>query len=130
MPSRPRLDDRSLAPGALAVMEGFHADVVRQVQDALASDRVVVVGMAQNPFVRKVRKALDQAGVAYKYLEYGSYLSQWKQRLAIKLWSGFPTFPQVFVDGTLIGGEDLTKAAIADGSLKSQLGDAPAQATA
>jgi glutaredoxin-related protein len=111
-------------------MEGFHADVVRQVQDALASDRVVVVGMAQNPFVRKVRKALDEAGVAYKYLEYGSYFSQWKQRLAIKLWSGFPTFPQVFVNGTLIGGEDLTQAAIADGSLKSQLGEAPAQATA
>jgi glutaredoxin-related protein len=130
MPSRPRLDDRSLAPAALAVMEGFHADVVRQVQDALASDRVVVVGMAQNPFVRKVRKALDEAGVAYKYLEYGSYFSQWKQRLAIKLWSGFPTFPQVFVNGTLIGGEDLTQAAIADGSLKSQLGEAPAQATA
>jgi glutaredoxin-related protein len=68
--------------------------------------------------------------VTYKYLEYGSYLSQWKTRLAIKLWSGFPTFPQVYVNGTLIGGEDLTKAALADGSLESQLGGAPAQATA
>ena len=130
MPSRPRLEDRSLAPAALAHMEGYHADVVRQVQDAVKSERVVVVGMAQNPHVGNVRKALDQAGVSYKYLEFGSYFSQWKQRLAIKLWSGFPTFPQVFVNGTLIGGEDLTKAALADGSLKSQIAGTPAQATA
>jgi glutaredoxin-related protein len=130
MSSRPRLDDKSVAPAALAVMEGFHADVLREVKQAIATDKVVVVGMAQNPHVRNVRKALDDAGVAYKYLEYGSYLSQWKQRLAIKLWSGFPTFPQVFVDGTLLGGEDLTKAALADGTLKSTATAGTARATA
>ena len=65
-----------------------------------------------------MRVALDEASVKYTYLEYGSYFSEWKQRLAIKMWSGWPTFPQVFVKGELIGGEDLTKAAIADGSLK------------
>jgi glutaredoxin-related protein len=130
MPTRPRLEERSVAPAALSVMESFHADVVREVQEAVRAERVVVVGMAQNPHVRNVRKALDEAGVTYRYLEYGSYLSQWKTRLAIKLWSGFPTFPQVYVNGTLIGGEDLTKAALADGSLKSSIGGAPAQATA
>jgi monothiol glutaredoxin len=130
MPTRPRLEERSVAPAALSVMEGFHADVVREVQEAVRAERVVVVGMAQNPHVRNVRRALDDAGVSYKYLEYGSYLSQWKKRLAIKLWSGFPTFPQVYVNGTLVGGEDLTKAALADGSLKSQIGSATAQATA
>ena len=130
MPPRPRLEDTSVTPAALSHIEGFHADVVKQVQEAVRAEHVVVVGMAQNPHVRNVRRALDEAGVSYKYLEYGSYFSQWKQRLAIKLWSGFPTFPQVFVNGTLVGGEDLTKAALADGSLKSQIGGAPAQATA
>jgi glutaredoxin-related protein len=77
--------------------------------------------MAQNPHVRKVRRSLDEAGVTYRYLEYGSYLSKWKERLAIKLWSGWPTFPQVFVRGVLIGGENLTKKALADGSLKGSL---------
>jgi monothiol glutaredoxin len=66
-----------------------------------------------------VRKALADAGVEATYLEYGSYFSKWRERLAIKLWSGWPTFPQVFVKGVLIGGEDLTKAALADGSLKT-----------
>jgi glutaredoxin-related protein len=121
MAHRSFLEERNVSPTALSAMEGFHADIVRQVQESVRRDPVVVVGMAQNPHVRRVRQALDGAGIAYTYLEYGSYLSQWRQRLAIKLWSGWPTFPQVFARGILLGGEDLTKAAIADGSLKSSI---------
>jgi glutaredoxin-related protein len=121
MTSRPRLEDKAIASAALSAMAGFHSDVVGEVAKAIARDPVVVIGMARNPHVRGVRQALDDAGVAYTYLEYGGYLSKWKERLAIKLWSGWPTFPQVFVRGALIGGEELTKAALADGSLKSSL---------
>lgn len=131
MPTRPRLDDQNLAPAVLERLAAFHTDVIGQVQEAARRDPVVVVGMAQNPHVRNVRRALDQAGVAYTYLEFGSYLSKWRERLAIKLWSGWPTFPQVFVRGTLIGGEDLTRAALADGSLKATGGaSTPAAASA
>lgn len=122
MPSRPQLEQRSIAPGAMSAMETFHAESVREVQEAIRREPVVVVGMAQNPHVRNVRRALDEAGVAYKYLEYGSYFGKWKERLAIKLWSGWPTFPQVFVRGTLIGGADLTRQALADGTFKASLG--------
>ena len=38
--------------------------LVKEVQSAIAQHQVVVVGMAQNPFPRKARKALDAAGVA------------------------------------------------------------------
>jgi monothiol glutaredoxin len=117
----PRLDSSAIAEPAREKMRRFHADVIAEIESAIAKHDVVVVGMAQNPFVKKVRKALDDAGVSYEYLEYGSYLSEWKKRLAIKLWSGWPTFPQVFVKGVLLGGEELTKAAIADGSLRERL---------
>lgn len=86
--------------------------------------------MAQNPHVRKVRSELREAGIEFHYLEYGSYLSSWAPRLAIKLWSGWPTFPQVFVRGTLIGGEELTRAAIADGTLRSRLASTETPVTA
>jgi monothiol glutaredoxin len=122
MPNRPQLPQSSVAAAALTAMESFHADVVREVQECVQRDRVVVVGMTQNPHVRGVRRALDQAGVTYTYLEYGSYLSKWRERLAIKLWSGWPTFPQVFLNGSLLGGETLTKTALADGSLRTSLG--------
>lgn len=124
MPKRPCLEARFVAPSALSEMETFHAPIVREVEAAIAGEPVVVVGMAQNPHVKNVRKALAAAGVEFKYLEYGSYLSKWRERLAIKLWSGWPTFPQVFVRGVLIGGEDRTKAALADGSLKASLAEA------
>jgi glutaredoxin-related protein len=98
-------------------MVASHADTLKEVTDAIASHDVVVVGMAQNPHVRNVRKMLDGAGVKFHYVEYGSYFSEWRKRLAIKMWSGWPTFPQVFVRGVLLGGEDLTKAAISRGEL-------------
>lgn len=126
--ARPTLE--TIDPAASAKMHAFHADVVGEVEQAVRRDPVVVVGMAQNPHVRNVRKALDAAGIGYTYLEYGSYFSQWRKRLAVKLWSGWPTFPQVFVRGVLMGGEDLTKAAIADGSLAARLGEATAPARA
>jgi monothiol glutaredoxin len=37
-------------------------------------------------------------------VEYGSYFSMWKPRLALKLWAGWPTYPMVFNKGILIGG--------------------------
>ncbi|MBI4954044.1 MAG: glutaredoxin [Myxococcales bacterium] len=122
MSDRPLFDVSKIAPAACEHMARFHSDVVREVAAAVEKHDVVVVGMAQNPHVKKVRQALREAGVPFEYLEYGSYFSEWKRRLAIKLWSGWPTFPQVFVKGELVGGEDLTKAALADGSLKGKLG--------
>jgi glutaredoxin-related protein len=121
MEARNALDPSNIAPAAAAKMADFHAAVIRAVKEAIARDPVVVVGMAQNPHVKNVRKALDAAGVKYTYLEYGSYFSAWRERLAIKMWSGWPTFPQVFVRGVLFGGEDLTKAALADGSLRKRI---------
>lgn len=98
------LSNEQLSPEAAKAISSFHADVVKEVSTAVAGDKVVVVGMAHNPFVRKARKALNEAGIPFTYLQYGSYVSGWKKRLAIKLWSGWATYPQVFVEGKLVGG--------------------------
>ena len=103
---------------ALQHMEGFHKTVVQEVQRAIDQHAVVVVGMSQNPVVKRARQLLDRAGVSYHYLEYGSYFSMWRPRLAIKLWSGWPTYPQVFVKGELIGGADQLERALAEGMLE------------
>ena len=80
--------------------------VIAEVEAAVATHAVVVVGMRFNPFPRKARKLLDAAGVPYKYLEYGSYFSAWRTRLPLKMWSGWSTFPLVFVEGQFVGGAD------------------------
>jgi glutaredoxin-related protein len=99
-----KLPDTKVSPAARDVVASFHRDIVEKVAAAVARDPVVVVGMAQNPFVKKARQLLEAEGVKFTYLEFGSYFSRWKERLALKLWAGFPTFPMVFIDGTLAGG--------------------------
>jgi len=113
---RPVLD--KVGEGARDVVAQFHRNIVDEVAATVARDRVVVVGMAQNPVVKRARKMLDEAGVKFTYLEYGSYLGKWKERLAIKLWAGFPTFPMVFHDGTLIGGASELGPYLKEGKLK------------
>lgn len=103
------------------VVSGYHRSIVDQVAKTVEHEAVVVVGMAQNPYVRRARKALAEADVPFTYLEYGSYFSAWKDRLAVKMWSGWPTFPQVFVRGVLLGGNAELQAALADGSLRERL---------
>jgi len=127
---RPLLEAARVDATAATQIADFHRDVLDEVRKAVERDDVVVVGMAQNPHVRKVRQALSAAGVKFTYLEYGSYFSKWRERLAIKLWSGWPTYPQVFVKGTLLGGEDLTKEALASGALQAKLGATSSRETA
>ena len=108
--SRPVLEESRLHPAIRSKVAGNHADILREVQATVAANKVVVVGMAMNPFPRKARALLDAQGAPYVYLEYGSYLSQWRRRTALKMWSGWPTLPMVFVNGTLVGGfQDLKK---------------------
>lgn len=121
MSARNILDPSRIHPAAADKMSGGHAETIREIEKAIETHAVVVVGMAQNPHVKNVRKALKDAGIDFHYLEYGSYFSEWQRRLAIKMWSGWPTFPQVFVRGVLIGGADLTRAGIADGTLRARI---------
>ena len=117
---RPVLPEAQIHPAVREKIAGYRSDMVKEVQAAVAANEIVVVGMRMNPFPRKARKALDAAGLAYKYLEYGSYLSEYRRRLVLKMWTGWPTFPMVFVKGVLVGGaEDLAKL-IASGELKSK----------
>ena len=70
---------------------------------------------------KKARKLLDAAGVAHHYLEYGSYFNTWRERNALKMWTGWPTFPMVFVKGTLVGGADDLQKLLASGELQKML---------
>jgi len=117
------LDESRLHPAIRDKVANNHADIVHNVQAASMSNPVLVVGMAQNPFCRRARRALDTAGVPYQYLEYGSYLSQWRKRNALKMWSGWPTFPMVFVKGTLVGGAAEIARLVETGELKRALGE-------
>ena len=119
--TRALLPEDRLHPAIRARVAAEHADIVREVDGAIATQPVVVVGMAWNPFCKRARRALDAAGVPHQYLEYGSYTAQWRRRNALKMWTGWPTFPMVFVRGQLVGGAQDLQALIGSGELKRML---------
>ncbi|PUE44801.1 glutaredoxin [Limnohabitans sp. 2KL-1] len=119
--NRPILDDSAVHPAIRARISDHHRTVIQQVQAAIAVHPVVVVGMAGNPFVSKARNALTLAGVSHEYMAFGSYLSQWRLRNALKMWTGWPTFPMVFVRGKLVGGADDLRRLLDSGEFQSML---------
>jgi monothiol glutaredoxin len=115
------LPEERLHPAIRERVAALHADVVATVKTAIDAHPAVVVGMAFNPFCKRARRALQAAGVPHEYLEYGGYLSDWRRRNALKLWTGWPTFPMVFVRGQLVGGAQDLEALIASGELQALL---------
>ena len=119
--ARSVLDESQLHPAIRERVARHHADILAEVQEAIARHPVVVVGMAQNPHPKRARRMLRAAGIQFHYLEYGSYLGQWRRRNALKMWTGWPTFPMVFVRGQLVGGADDLRRLLDSGELRQLL---------
>ena len=104
-------------------VENYHNDIVIEVASTITKNRLVIVGMKYNDSVYTARRALQKADIAYSYLEYGSYFSQWRRRLALKMWAGWPTFPMIFLDGKLVGGSKDLLSILKENPKLSKLND-------
>lgn len=118
---RALLDESRIHPAIRDKVSNNQKTIVSEVQAAVAAHPVVVVGMGMNPFPKKARAALDAAGVKHHDLDYGNYFNTWRERNALKMWTGWPTFPMIFVKGTLIGGAGDLNKLIASGELNKLL---------
>jgi monothiol glutaredoxin len=114
------LSEAQIHPAVREKAAAHGAGIVKAMQDTVAGNEIVVVGMPQYPFPKKARKLLDDAGLAYKYFEYGSYFGGWPSRLALEMWTGWPTLPMVFVKGVLVGGASDLKRLLESGELKRE----------
>jgi monothiol glutaredoxin len=115
---RPFLTESQIHPAIRSRVANHHQDIVQEVQQAIESHCIVVVGMAQNPQPRKALKLLKKEGIEHLYLEYGSYFNQWRRRNALKMWTGWPTFPMIFVNGVLVGGASDLEELMLNGQLQ------------
>lgn len=121
MSFRKVLADECVSPRIQNLIQTFHPEVIEQVELAISKHRVVVVGMRGNYFVKKAVKNLQRWGVPFEYLEFGGYFSQYNQRVTLKTWTGFSTFPMIFVNGTLIGGNSDMEAEKSTGTFDQRL---------
>ena len=106
---RPILTNEKIHPAIQKIVADNQANIIAEVQHAMSNNKVLVVGMGHNPETKKARKKLQELGIEHVYLEYGNYFNNWYRRNGLKMWTGWPSFPMIFIKGVLIGGyKDLT----------------------
>lgn len=96
----------------------------KRIEDMIKSQRVFVFmkGSAERPACRfsvQVVELLEGMGVSFGYFDV---MEDEGMRQAIKDFSGWPTIPQVFVEGKFVGGADVLQELFDNGELKVLLG--------
>lgn len=95
-----------------------------RIESLLAANPVVLF-MKGNPrapqcgFSSKAISALDATGVAYMHVDV---LSDGEIREGIKAYGDWPTIPQLYIGGELVGGSDIIMQMAASGELHAALG--------
>jgi monothiol glutaredoxin len=103
-------------------------EILDQIQREVADNRVFLYmkGTPEMPrcgFSNQVVQILNHLGV-----EYGArdILVDPRIRQVLSGWSDWPTIPQLFVDGTLVGGCDIVTEMFQEGELQMLLPEAAA----
>ena len=98
---------------------------VRARIESLLAANPVVLFMKGNPnapqcgFSSKAVGALDAAGADYAHVDV---LSDPEIREGIKAYGDWPTIPQLYIDGELVGGSDIIQQMVNSGELHGALG--------
>ena len=94
--------------------------------DALVNEHEIVLFMKGTPemamcgFSNRAAQVLQQLGEPFAAV---NILSDPKAIPSICEWSDFPTMPQVFVHGELIGGSDIALEMLENGDLRKMVDD-------
>ncbi len=114
--------------GAAGTAAGGAPVSLRQRIEALVNSKPVMLFMKGNPdmpqcgFSRKVVEALQNAGAS----DFGHFdiLTDEAIRQGLKEYSQWPTYPQVYVNGELLGGCDIVLEMAENGELAAELAKA------
>jgi len=99
-------------------------DINARLAKLVKSSKVVLFmkgdrGEPRCGFSRKVVEALDDTGVEYSTFDI---LQDEEVRQGLKTFSNWPTYPQLYAGGELLGGCDIVLEMAAGGELKAALG--------
>lgn len=111
-------------PAARALTRAEGGDVMTEIRHEVTSNRIFLYmkGTPQMPmcgFSARVAQILAQVGA-----KYGScnILEDPEKREAIKKYGNWPTIPQLYVNGELVGGCDIVTDMYQSGELQELLG--------
>ncbi len=94
-------------------------DLKKRIEETITKDRVILFmkgspSMPQCGFSAAVVQVLKEVGAPFAT---HNILADNEIREGLKEYSNWPTFPQLYVDGKLIGGADIVRAMHAKGEL-------------
>jgi monothiol glutaredoxin, Grx4 family len=95
-----------------------------RIESLLQANRVVLFmkgqpGMPQCGFSAKASGVLEDLGVEYAHV---NVLADQEIREGIKVYGNWPTIPQLYIDGELVGGSDIIEQLASSGELSQMLG--------
>ena len=105
-------------------------DVIERIQEQLKSNPVVL-SMKGTPdfpqcgFSAAAVRTLEACGASFGYV---NIFEDPELREALKRYSNWPTYPQLYVSGELVGGSDIITEMFQKGELKALLDEAGATA--
>lgn len=100
-------------------MSTLPPDLTKRLEDTIKKERVMLFmkgnpSMPQCGFSAAVVAVLKEVGVPFGTF---NILSDQDVREGLKIYSNWPTFPQLYVDGELVGGCDIVRDMHAKGQL-------------
>ena len=100
-------------------------DIIEKIKEQIDNNTILLYmkGDPTNPkcgFSAKASQVIMQCGVKFSYVDI---LQNPEIRSNLPKYANWPTFPQLWVSGELIGGSDIIVEMAADGSLKSLFKD-------
>lgn len=101
-------------------------DAVERIKDQLGSHTIVLYmkgspDFPQCGFSAQVIQVLKECGVQFMYI---NILDDLEVREALKEYSNWPTYPQLYIKGELVGGCDIIMGLHGKGDLKGMLEEA------
>ncbi|MEB0207942.1 Grx4 family monothiol glutaredoxin [Pseudomonas sp. CCC3.1] len=107
-------------------------DIIETIKDQIANNTVLLYmkGAPNAPqcgFSAKAAQAVMGCGEKFAYVDI---LQNPEIRANLPKYANWPTFPQLWVGGELVGGSDIMTEMAADGSLQALIKEATAKAAA
>ena len=104
-------------------------DVMERIKQTIEGNRIVIFmkGTPQSPqcgFSMRASQALAACGVDFAHVDV---LADPEVRQNLPRYSNWPTFPQLFLHGELIGGCDITLELLESGELQRMVSEAQSQ---
>ncbi|WP_018952575.1 Grx4 family monothiol glutaredoxin [Thioalkalivibrio sulfidiphilus] len=104
-------------------------DALERIKQQVESHPVVIFmkGTPQFPmcgFSSRAAEALKQCGQEFAYV---NVLADQEVFQALPQYANWPTFPQIYIDGELVGGCDITLELFQSGELKKMIDEATAK---